>query len=68
MSTYGPVKLNVPVAGSYSSGWAAIAQQSVSPFVPPVIRTFPFVSAVAVNPCWLETMLPVAVKLPVSGS
>jgi hypothetical protein len=62
-----PVELNEPVAGSYSS---ADASQVVliEPSVPPVIRTLPLASKVAVCPTRAVDMDPVELNELVAGS
>ena len=63
-----PVRLNVPLDGSYTSEVRAFPLASN----PPAIKTVPFGSSVAVKlgatyPQRTECMVPVAVNLPVTG-
>jgi hypothetical protein len=60
----GPVVVNVPAEGSYSSALANI-EVLFSP--PPAIRTRPFGNKVAVWNALEEVIGPVAVKVPLDG-
>src|SRR5689334_20480696 len=56
-----PVAVQVPVVGSYTSAVA----QAPPPLPPPVTRTLPLGSSVAVCPLRALAMLPLAVQPPV---
>ena len=62
-----PVELNKPVAGSYNSADAR-TRGLIEPSVPPVIRTLPLASKVAVCPTRAVDMDPVELNEPVPGS
>jgi hypothetical protein len=63
-----PVELNEPVAGSYSSADARMVKLPATKPLPPVIRTLPLGSKVAVWFIRALDMGPVGLNEPVSGS
>ena len=62
-----PVGLNEPLLGSYSSADARKFELTV-PSLPPVIRTLPLASKVAVCPTRAVDIDPVGLNEPVAGS
>ena len=64
---YGPVELNLPVAGSYVSTEARYGAVN-HPAAPPAMRTRPSASCVALWPERGVAIEPVAVNVPVFGS
>src|SRR5207249_3928931 len=62
-----PVRVQAPVAGSYSSADANPRLLPFSPAEPPAISSFPFESKVAVWPSLGSCMLPAELQVPASA-
>src|SRR5215471_7566410 len=59
----GPVRVNLPLTGSYNSGFGCKPQ-----LPPPSMKTLPFGSNTATCQALAAAMLPVGVNVPVRGS